>query len=63
MQNTMMNDEWPGFHTGDLNWTKPDPFELKEKINISDITWVNRKEVLERELNKLGITIYAEKQM
>lgn len=57
------DDEWPGFHTGDLKWTKLDPFELKDKIDISDITWDNRKEVLQIELVKLGINLYADKQM
>jgi hypothetical protein len=51
------------FDMGDLKWTRLDPFELKDKVDISDINSDNRKEILQRELSKLGITIFAEKQM
>lgn len=55
----MFNDVWPGFHIGNDQYVKPDPFELKSKICISDITWENKHIVLIRELNKLGIFPYS----
>ena len=46
-----------------MEWVKHDHFEVKTKINISDITSNNRKEVLQRELSKIRITIFAEDQI
>ena len=57
------NDKWPEFYIGNFKWVKPDPFELKTNINISNITWVNGMEILQKELFKLKITILTEKQM
>jgi hypothetical protein len=58
-----MSDKWPGFHVGGLKWLNPDLLLLKNKINISDIGWDNKCEVLERELIKLGIDVCGEQQI
>lgn len=44
--------QWPGFYTNNGTYVKIDPFELKSKICISDITWVNAKSIMLRELKK-----------
>lgn len=62
-QASTSNDDWPGFHLGNLQWIKLDPFDLKKRIMIADITWDNREAVLQRELQKLGINIYNDVQV
>lgn len=54
---------WPGFYAGDNKWIKPDPFELKKNIDISDITWDTQRKVLKRELLKLGINVFKDIQI
>lgn len=54
---------WPGFYAGDKKWLKPDPSEFKDKIDVSDITFETRINVIERELKKIGITIYGDVQI
>lgn len=49
--------DWPGFCIGANKRIKPDPFELKKYIDITDIKWENKDTVLRRELIKLGIYI------
>ena len=51
--------KWPGFHIGNKKWIIPD---FKEKFDVSDITWENRSQVIERELIKLGIDIFSDIQ-
>lgn len=53
-----MDGPWSGFYVGDGKYVKPDPFELKSKICISDITWENSKFIMLRELEKLQIFPY-----
>jgi hypothetical protein len=53
---------WPGFHAGDNKWLKPNPLELSAQI-VSDITWETKVTVIERELKKLGISIYNDVQI
>lgn len=43
-------------------WIKLDPFAWKDRINISDISWDTKREVLDRELNKLGIFLHQKIQ-
>ena len=57
-----LDDSWPGFYCGENRWVKPNPFELKQKIDISDISWDNKHDVLNRELGKLGIFLYQKVQ-
>lgn len=61
-QQSRYDDKWPGFHLGGLKWTKIDPVSLRNNIDISDITWDDSREILERELCKVGIRIYEEVQ-
>jgi hypothetical protein len=61
-QQSKYNDKWPGFHLGDLKWIMIDPILLRDKIDISDIKWDDSREVLERELKKVGISLYEEIQ-
>jgi hypothetical protein len=58
-----INEKWLGFYEGDNQWIIPDPFELKNNIDISDICWENKFEVLKRELEKNGLYIYEEIQI
>lgn len=62
-ESSMFDDIWPGFHQGDDKYVKPDPFILKAKIQIQDITWENKELVLIRELNKLKIYPHSAVQM
>ena len=55
--------QWKGFHTGNEQFTWIDPFEFKKHVDISDITWDNKEDVLMRELKKNGIRIYEEIQI
>lgn len=53
-----LNNNWPGFYEGNDRWLIPNPFQLKENIDIQDITWENGCIVLNRELEKNDIYIY-----
>jgi hypothetical protein len=57
-----LRHKWPGFYAGQDQWVKPDPNELREKIDITDLIWENKSDVIERELKKIGISIYDEIQ-
>ena len=57
------SDQWKGFHAGDEQYTWIDPFEFKKHVDISDITWDNKEDVLLRELEKNDIHIYEEIQI
>ncbi len=53
---------WPGFSIGDKMNIQIDPFELKSNICISDITWINSKIVMLRELEKNHLFPYDQIQ-
>ncbi len=53
--------KWPGFYCGNQKWKIP--VFKKEQIDVSDITRKNGAQVVERELEKLGIHIFSEIQM
>ena len=55
--------EWPGFYCGNNKWVIPDADKLKDKCDISDITWENSCHVIHRELLKLGIDVTANTQI
>lgn len=55
-----LTNEWPGFRISDNEWYKPNPYDLKEGIDLSGITWENKTDVIKRELEKKGI--YLEKE-
>jgi hypothetical protein len=57
-----LDNNWPGFRAENNSWYKPDPFTLNDNIDISDITWDNRSQVLLRELEKKGIYLNQEIQ-
>ena len=56
MEKCQFNGEWPGFYQGNKQWFIP--IITKDKINISDINWDNKEEILLRELEKNNIFIY-----
>jgi hypothetical protein len=62
-RSSINNNHWPGFHLGNLQWRKFDPFHLKKSICIKDIKWDNSEDILQRELDKLGINIYNDVQV
>lgn len=59
-----LRDEWPGFYVGnnENKFYKPNPYDLKEGIDISDINWDNKVSVIKRELEKKGFHIDKEIQ-
>jgi hypothetical protein len=61
-----INNNWPGFYMGNDEWHRPNPFDLKGgidiDIDINDITWDNKSQVLMRELKKKGIHLDREIQ-
>lgn len=57
-----LRSEWPGFHIGNNKWVTPDPFKIKNMIDISDIL-ENSNKVMIRELEKIGIHIFDDIQI